>query len=122
MPLLFVCAVVSPAPAGLILAASVGLRGGRALPKRYEKPANLDLRVSRDEVTQTVDQVRHKKPAAPDRFVDKSATRPRDRSALPASLGGLPDAPKARGRHGARGHGPGQPLTSSAPDNNIHTS
>ena len=97
MPLLFVCAVVSPAPAGLILAASVGLRGGRALRKRYEKPANLDLRVSRDEVTQTVDQVRHKKPAAPDRFVDKGATRPRDRSALLASLGACRTLPKPEG-------------------------
>ena len=101
MPLLFVCAVVSPpAPAGLILAASVGLRGGRALRKRYVKPANLDLRVSKDEVTQTVDQVTHKKPAAPDRFVDKGATRPETgrRSWLPSGLAGRSQSPRATRR------------------------
>ena len=57
----------------------------------------MDSRVSRDEVTQTVDQVTHKQPAAPDRFVDESATRPRDRSALLASLGACRTLPKPEG-------------------------
>ena len=94
--MLFVRAVVSPAGAGLILAASVAFATG-ALRNHYEKPAKLDLRVSRDKVTQTVDQVTHKKPAAPDRFVDKGATRPRDRSALQASLGACRTLPKPEG-------------------------
>jgi hypothetical protein len=68
-----------------------------ALRNHYKKPASLDLRVSRDEVTQTVDEVTHEKPAAPDRFVDESATRPRDRPALQASLGACRTLPKPEG-------------------------
>jgi hypothetical protein len=67
---------VSPARAGLILVASVGLRGGRALRKHYEKPANLRSRVSRDDAAYMVDEVTHEEPAAPDRSVDQCATRP----------------------------------------------
>ena len=51
----------------------------RALRKRYDKLANLDLRVSRDDAAQIVDEVTHKEPAAPDRFVDESATSPSGR-------------------------------------------
>ena len=40
--MLFVWAVVSLALAGLILAAFVSLRDGRALRKHYKKLANLD--------------------------------------------------------------------------------
>jgi hypothetical protein len=42
VPLLFVRAVVSPAPAGLILAASVSLHGGRA-PEALRETGELGL-------------------------------------------------------------------------------
>jgi hypothetical protein len=41
-----------------------------------------------------VDEVTHEEPAALGRVVDKSATRPRDRSALQASLGACRTLPK----------------------------